>query len=311
MRHAEVLEPDGALHTLALRTAKATDVYILAGEDPVVLEPAFTFHGFRYAEVETTAEILDAQFVAISSDTPARASFECSDPDLTRFHENVVWSQRDNFVSIPTDCPQRDERLGWTGDAQAFAATGSTLFDSAAFWTSWLRDLKLDQDRDLGVPSVVPDMVLAGELRFGRAGWADAATIVPWAVFESYGDPAVLEQQFPSMGAWIDSLSRRRGPDGLLAPGAQFGDWLDPDAPGSRPWEAKADSGYLANAFFTHSARLVADAAAVLGDQSRCRALPLSWPRDCRRDLEPLVSPCLRIADRLRCGTAAGRGTRR
>ena len=266
-RHAEVLEPDGGLHTRALRSAKATDEYILAGEDPVVLEPAFTFHGFRYAEVETTAEILDAQFVAISSDTAPRASFECSDSDLTRFHENVVWSQRDNFVSIPTDCPQRDERLGWTGDAQAFAATGSTLFDSAAFWTSWLRDLALDQDPTLGVPSVVPDVVLSGELRFGRAGWADAATIVPWAVYESYGDLRCSNSNSRACAPG-SILSQRRGPDGLLVPGTQFGDWLDPDAPVARPWEAKADSDYLANAFFAHSARLVADAATVLGDRS-------------------------------------------
>jgi alpha-L-rhamnosidase len=276
VRHAEVLEPDGALHTRALRSAKATDTYVLAGDSAVVLEPAFTFHGFRYAEVESTAEIVAAEFVAISSDTPPRGTFECSDPDLTRFHENVVWSQRDNFVSIPTDCPQRDERLGWTGDAQAFAATGSTLLDAAAFWSSWLRDLAVDQDDELGVPSVVPDVVLAGELRFGRAGWADAATIVPWAVFESYGDVAVLEQQFPSMRAWVESLARRRGPDGLLVAGTQFGDWLDPDAPAGRPWEAKADSDYLANAYFVHSARLTADAAALLGDRSgeeRYRAL--------------------------------------
>jgi len=267
VRHAEVLEPDGGLHVRALRSAKATDAYILARDGPVVLEPAFTFHGFRFAEVETTAEVLDAAFVAISSNTAPRASFECSDADLTRFHENVVWSQRDNFVSIPTDCPQRDERLGWTGDAQAFAATGSTLFDSAAFWESWLRDVAYDQDPELGVPSVVPDVVLGGELRFGRAGWADAATIVPWAVYESYGDAAVLERQFLSMRTWVDSLAQRRGPDGLLVPGTQFGDWLDPDAPVARPWEAKADSEYLANAFFAHSAALVAEAATLLGDR--------------------------------------------
>ena len=254
-----------------------------------MLEPAFTFHGFRYAEVETTAEILDAQFIAISSDTPPRASFECSDPDLTRFHENVVWSQRDNFVSIPTDCPQRDERLGWTGDAQAFAATGSTLFDSAAFWTSWLRDLELDQDPELGVPSVVPDVVLAGELRFGRAGWADAATIVPWAVYESYGDPAVLERQFASMRAWVDSLSRRRGPDGLLVPGTQFGDWLDPDAPVARPWEAKADSDYLANAFFALQRPARGRRRGSPGGPIGSRDLQLARPRDRRRDVEPLV----------------------
>ena len=166
---------------------------------------------------------------------------------------------------MPTDCPQRDERLGWTGDAQAFAATASVLFDSQAFWTSWLRDLALDQDDELGVPSVVPDVVLAGELRFGRAGWADAATIVPWAVYEAYGDATILVDQFDSMRRWVDSLVGRAEPDGLLGPSSQFGDWLDPDAPADRPWEAKTDADYLANAFFAESAGLLADAAAVLG----------------------------------------------
>ena len=188
VRHAEVLEPDGSLHTLSLRSAKATDIYTLADEAVVELEPVFTFHGFQYAEVETTAEVLDASFVAISSDTPRRSRFECSEPRLARLHENVMWSQRDNFVSVPTDCPQRDERFGWTGDAQAFAPTASTLFDSQAFWASWLQDLALEQDDVLGVPSVVPNVVLNGEPRFGRAGWGDAATMVPWAVYESYGD---------------------------------------------------------------------------------------------------------------------------
>ena len=130
VRHAEVREPDGSLHTRALRSARATDTYILADEGVTDLEPAFTFHGFQYADVETSAEVLAAEFVAISSDTPRRGSFACSDARLTRLHENVVWSQRDNFVSVPTDCPQRDERLGWTGDAQAFAPTACTLFDS-------------------------------------------------------------------------------------------------------------------------------------------------------------------------------------
>jgi alpha-L-rhamnosidase len=199
VRHAEVLEADGSLHVRALRSAKATDTYVLVDGGPVTLEPAFTFHGFRYAEVETDAELLDAEIVAISSDTPRRSAFECSDARLNRLHENVVWSQRDNFVSVPTDCPQRDERLGWTGDAQAFAATGSTLFDAESFWRSWLRDLALEQHPVLGVPSVVPNVVLEGPLAMGRAGWADAATIVPWAVYESYGDPGVLEAQLPSM----------------------------------------------------------------------------------------------------------------
>jgi alpha-L-rhamnosidase len=266
VRHAEVLESDGELHTRALRSAKATDTYTLADGGEVGLEPAFTFHGFRYAEVETKAEVISTEVVAISSDLPRRGWFECSDQSLNRLHENVVWSQKANFVSIPTDCPQRDERLGWTGDAQAFAPTACTLFRSQQFWSSWLEDLALDQDDVLGVPSVVPDVVLDGDPRFGRAGWADAATIVPWAVYESYGDLEILRRQFDSMRRWVDSLEQRRDTDGLLPPSMQFGDWLDPDAPPERPWEAKADSTYLANAFFAHSAGLAADAAEVLGE---------------------------------------------
>ncbi len=231
-----------------------------------ILEPPFTFHGFRFAEVVTDATILAVDAVAISSHLRQRSTFSCSDPRLDQLHSNVVWSQRGNFVSIPTDCPQRDERLGWTGDAQAFAATACTLADTPAFWRSWLRDLDLDQDDVLGVPSVVPDVVLDGPARYGRAGWADAATIVPWAVYESFGDAEVLERQFGSMRRWVDSLVARQGPDGLLVPSWQLGDWLDPDAPSDRPWEAKAAPEFLANAFFAHSARLLADAAAVLSE---------------------------------------------
>ena len=231
-------------------------------------EPVFTFHGFRYAEIETAAEVLDASFVALSSAHVRRGEFACSDEALTRFHDNVVWSQLDNFVSLPTDCPQRDERLGWTGDAQAFAPTSLTLFDSVAFWTSWLRDLALDQDPVLGVSTVVPDVVVGGEARYGRAGWSDAATMVPWAVYESDGDPAILERQLDSMRLHVDSLLQRVGADGLLPPAMQFGDWLDPDAPSDKPWMAKADSTFLANAFLAHSARLVSKAAGVLGNDS-------------------------------------------
>ena len=266
VRHAEVLNPDGSLHTRSLRTAKATDRYTLADGEATDLAPLFTFHGFQFAEVETAAEIELAEFVAISSDTPRRGQFECSEPRLERFHENVVWSQRDNFVSVPTDCPQRDERFGWTADAQAFAPTASTLFDSQSFWASWLRDLAYDQDDVLGVPSVVPDVVMSGEPRFGRAGWADAATLVPWAVYESYGDPAILRTQLDSMHRWVESLRRREADDGLLGSSWQFGDWLDPDAPAERPWEAKTDPDFLANAFYARSARLAGDAALMLGE---------------------------------------------
>lgn len=273
VRHAEVLEPSGELHTAALRTAIATDVYLLDRDGEHELEPQFTFHGFRYAEV-TGAEVVRATAVAISSDLATRSSFRSSHDALNGFHSNVFWSQRDNFLSVPTDCPQRDERLGWTGDAQAFAATANTLMDSEAFWRSWLRDLELDQTDEGGVASVVPDIIRRGDMLMGgdvvdpmgRAGWADAATIVPWSVYESYGSTEVLVQQLDSMRRWVAHLRRRAG-DGVVLPTEpfQYGDWLDPDAPGARPWEAKVSSDYVANAFYVHSARLLARAERVVG----------------------------------------------
>ncbi|UYO96595.1 glycoside hydrolase family 78 protein [Microbacterium sp. M28] len=278
VRHAEILEPSGALHTAALRSAKATDSYTLDRDGEHVLEPQFTFHGFQHAEVEGPVEVLSATAVAISSDLPARSTFRSASEALNRFHSNVFWSQRDNFVSVPTDCPQRDERLGWTGDAQAFAATASTLMDAEAFWRNWLRDLEADQTDEGGVASVVPDIIRFEDMRMGagpvdnmgRAGWADAATIVPWAVYEASGSDEVLRQQLGSMRRWVEHLRRRAG-DGVVLPTEpfQYGDWLDPDAPGERPWEAKVSSDYVANAFYVHSARLLARAERLVGDPTR------------------------------------------
>ena len=274
VRHAEVLEPDGSIHTTSLRTAKATDAYILAHDGETTLEPVFTFHGFQYAEV-TGAEVVSATAVAISSAGTSRSSFACSDPRLEQLHSNVAWSQRDNFVSLPTDCPQRDERLGWTGDAQAFAPTASTLFDVESFWMSWLRDLEIDQDASGAVAAVVPNILNdenpVGDdwITMGRAGWADAATIVPWAVYESYGSDEVLVRQLDSMRRWVASLEARGDDDGLLPTEFQFGDWLDPDAPGDKPWEAKVSSDFVANAFFARSARLLANAERLVGDGAR------------------------------------------
>lgn len=277
VRHAEVLEPDGSIHTKSLRTARATDGYVLAHDGETTLEPTFTFHGFQYAEI-TGADVVSATAVAISSADRPRSVFACSDPMLEQLHSNVAWSQRDNFVSLPTDCPQRDERLGWTGDAQAFAPTASTLFDVEQFWVSWLRDLELDQDADGSVAAVVPNILRDPEeptdgqwTTMGRAGWGDAATIVPWAVYESYGSDEVLVRQLSSMRRWVSSLERRAD-GGLLPTEFQFGDWLDPDAPGDQPWMAKVSSDYVANAFFAHSARLLANAERLVGDAGRAEA---------------------------------------
>lgn len=277
VRHAEILEPSGDLHTAALRTARATDTYVLDRDGEHVLEPRFTFHGFQHADV-AGADVVSATAVAISSDLPQRASFDSSHATLNRFHENVRWSQRDNFVSVPTDCPQRDERLGWTGDAQAFAPTASTLMDAEGFWRTWLRDLEVDQADDGAVASVVPDIIRFEDMRMGegpvdnmgRAGWADAATIVPWAVYESSGSDEVLHQQLNSMRRWVEHLRRRAGADVVLPTEPfQYGDWLDPDAPGDRPWQAKVSSDYVANAFYVHSARLLARTERLVGDADR------------------------------------------
>ncbi|WP_243231743.1 alpha-L-rhamnosidase [Microbacterium sp. CIAB417] len=296
VRHAEILEPSGDLHTAALRSAKATDVYTLDRDGEHVLEPQFTFHGFQHAEVTGPVEVVSATAIAISSDLEARSSFHSASPALDQFHSNVFWSQRDNFVSVPTDCPQRDERLGWTGDAQAFAATASTLMDAEAFWRNWLRDLEADQTDEGGVASVVPDIIRFEDMRMGegpvdnmgRAGWADAATIVPWAVYEASGSDEVLRVQLRSMRRWVEHLRRRAGDDVVLPTEPfQYGDWLDPDAPGDRPWEAKVSSDYVANAFYVHSARLLARAERLVGDAARAdeyaeladRVAELTWQR--------------------------------
>jgi alpha-L-rhamnosidase len=279
IRHAEVLEPVGSLHTRSLRSARAADVYVLGenGTGETTLEPVFTFHGFRYADVVTDATVVSLTGIAISSDTTARGEFESSEPALNRLHSNVVWSQRDNFVSVPTDCPQRDERLGWTGDAQAFATTSNTLFDTESFWRGWLKDLEIDQAPDGAVASVVPNILGpdafkiadVGQNIMGRAGWADAASIVPWSLYESFGDLEPLRQQLSSMRRWVDSLAARRDATGLLPTEFQYGDWLDPDAPGSAPWAAKVSADFVANAFFARVARIQSWTETLVGDAEK------------------------------------------
>lgn len=276
VRHAEVLEPGEVLHTKALRSAKASAVYTLSQDGISVLEPKFTFHGFQFADVVGDVEIIDAIAVAVSSATEARSHFSSADTRLNKLHSNVVWSQMDNFVGLPTDCPQRDERLGWTGDAQAFSYTASTLFDTEAFWRSWLIDLEIDQDPVEGVPAVVPDIIklqpsIDGWKTIGRAGWADAATIVPDAVYQSFGSIQIIRQQLDSMRSWVDSLNNRRDETGLLPTEFQFGDWCDPDAPDDQPWLSKVSADFVANSFFAQSARLLAKFENLVGDSAKAK----------------------------------------
>jgi alpha-L-rhamnosidase len=273
IRHAEVLE-DGELGVRPLRDAQATDRLILSGDEDV-FEPTKTFHGFRYAEVtgwpgELSTDAIEA--VVVHSELRRTGFFECSDPLLNQLHHNVVWSTKGNFLDLPTDCPQRNERLGWTGDIAAFAPSAAYLFDVEAFLGEWLLDLALEQRHHDGmVPFVVPDVhkFLPLPAVFphpdSTAVWSDAAVWVPWTLYQAYGDRAVLERQYDSMTAHVRRVASLTSPNGLWDTGFQFGDWLDPDASPHEPWNAKADNGVVATACLYRSARIVAETAALLG----------------------------------------------
>lgn len=273
VRHAEVLE-GGELGTRPLRSALATDNYILSGGEDV-FEPTFTFHGFRYAEItgwpgELAPDSLTA--VAVGSDLKRIGTFRTSDPTLNQFHENVVWGMRGNFVDVPTDCPQRDERLGWTGDIAAFAPTAAFLYDVDAFLSDWLIDLALEQEHHDGIVGfVIPDVLkyLDKPTTFGpvesTAIWSDAAVWVPWALYQAYGDEDVLRRQFDSMASHVRRVKSLLSPSGVWDGNFQFGDWLDPDAPPEDPAKAKADKGVVATACAYRSAKLVAATSALLG----------------------------------------------
>jgi alpha-L-rhamnosidase len=254
-----------------LRNAKATDEYVLRGVGVETWEPTFTFHGFRYVEVEgwPAGNVDPSAFVAVvvHSDFAQTGVFSCSNDLLNRLHQNAEWGLRGNFVGVPTDCPQRDERLGWTGDLQTFAPTASFMFDVAGFLADWLEDLKAEQIDDGRVTLVVPvgphEQFPMG--KFAAAAWGDAATIVPWTMYQRFGDKGVLARQFDSMRAWVDFVRALAGEKLLWPEMFQLGDWLDPDAPPDQPWRAKTDAVLVATAYFAQSAHLVSQAARVLG----------------------------------------------
>ncbi|WP_155370029.1 glycoside hydrolase family 78 protein [Catellatospora vulcania] len=263
LRHAEVLE-HGELCTRPLRNAPSVDEYVLADRDDVQeWEPRFTIHGFRYAQIDAETDV-DVEAVVIHTDMSPAGRFDCSDPLLTRLHDNVVWSMRGNFVDLPTDCPQRDERLGWTGDIAAFAPTATYLYDCTGLLTSWLADLAAEQVRFGTVPHYVPWVPVLFDLA-PAAAWGDAAVLVPWTLYQRTGDLQILADQYPSMTAWVEQIAAIAGPAHLWNTGFQFGDWLDPAAPPRRPDQARTDPYLVASAYHTHTTALLADIAALLG----------------------------------------------
>ncbi|MEU3498893.1 family 78 glycoside hydrolase catalytic domain [Kitasatospora cineracea] len=271
LRHAEVL--DGSeLAVRPLREARSVDTLVLAG-GPQTWEPRFTLHGFRYAEITGWPGHLDpADVTARVHHTDLRRTgwFECSDPMVNRLHENVVWSMRGNFVDIPTDCPARDERLGWTGDLQVFAPTAAFLYDCAGMLDSWLTDLGIEQLPDGTVPWYVP--VIPGEPAWTPiqpgAVWGDAATLTPWLLHQRFDDPELLRRHYTAGRRWVDLVDRLAGPTRLWDSGFQLGDWLDPAAPPEDPGAGRTDPYLIATAYFAHSARCLALTARVIGEHA-------------------------------------------
>ncbi|MGM7774647.1 glycoside hydrolase family 78 protein [Arthrobacter sp. KNU-44] len=269
IRHAEVLQ-DGELYTRPLRLAASTDEYTLADSAEHNWEPRFAMHGFRYAEITGAVDAvkLDALIARVHhTDMERTGWFECSDPLINRLHENVRWSMRGNFVSIPTDCPQRDERLGWTGDIQVFAPTASFLYDCSGMLAGWLKDVADEQLPDGTVPWYVP-WVQAGswDATIPGAVWGDVAVLTPWTLYERFGDKGVLSDQYASSKAWVDLMAERAGETHLWDEGFQLGDWLDPAAPPHDPADARTDRYLVATAYFAWSARQLSRIADVLGN---------------------------------------------
>ncbi len=271
LRHAEVLS-GGELYVANLRTAEATDVYVARGEPVEVFEPRFTYHGFRYVEISGHPGGLRAEDVTgrvLHSDTPWTGEFRCSDETVNRLQSNIRWGQRGNFVSVPTDCPQRDERLGWLADAQVFLPTACRNADVAAFFARWMRDVVDAQDADGAFPDVAPLLCVTRE---GAPAWGDAGVIIPWHLYRTYGDVRVLERCYDAMAAWVGHV-HRHNPDLIWRNrvGNHYGDWLQVGVETPRE--------LLATAFFARSTELVAAAAEVLGrhdDAKRYAALHAS-----------------------------------
>ncbi|MDG4860378.1 alpha-L-rhamnosidase [Streptomyces sp. T-3] len=254
LRHAEVLNPDGTLYTANLRTARATDTYTLKGSGTETFEPRFTFHGFRYVEVtghpgRPSPDAVTGRVIHTSA--PFTMDFKTNVPMLNQLHSNITWGQRGNFLSIPTDTPARDERLGWTGDINVFAPTAAYTMESARFLTKWLDDLHDAQTADGAFPDVAP-YIGVGK---GVAGWGDAGVTVPWALYQAYGDVRVLERSWASMVKWLEYLTAHS--TGFLRPAEGYGDWLNV--------QDETPKDVIGTACFAHSAALVAQTAEALG----------------------------------------------
>jgi alpha-L-rhamnosidase len=273
LKHAEVMDKFGEFYTTNLRAAKCEIDYTLSGTGEEIYEPRFTFMGFRYVEVtgfpgELTADNLTG--IVVHSDMPVTGSFECSNPLLNQLQHNIQWGQKSNFVDVPTDCPQRDERLGWTGDAQAFCRTAAFNMDVSAFFTKWLKDVAADQRSGGEVPDVIPDVLNPQGSATIRpsAGWGDVSVIAPWTMYLVYGDKRLLKTQYPSMKAWVDYIKKQAGDNYIWHDGSKYGDWLFYHPPVNNHPEPDGftEHDFIATAYYAYSTSILVAAAKELGN---------------------------------------------
>jgi alpha-L-rhamnosidase len=257
LRHAEMLNPDGTIYITNLRGAPSVDHYVCRGGGTEVWQPRFTFHGFRYVEITGLTGKPNTGVVTgvvIGSDNPRTGTFVCSDPRINQLQSNIQWGQRGNYVSVPTDCPQRDERLGWMGDAEVFVRTATYNADVASFFTKWLVDVDDGQTASGSFADVSPNTMGAN----GVPAWGDAGVICPWTIYEVYGDKRILERHLPAMTRWVNYLEQHS--DGLIRDrdrGNDYGDWLSIGA--------DTPKDLIGTAFFAYSTHLVANSYRALG----------------------------------------------
>ena len=276
IRHAEVLDKEGNLYTENLRSARATDFYTLKGEGVETWEPRFTFHGFRYAEISWLSDVSDVTLnkvegVVLHSDIPPTGTFECSNPLLNQLEHNIIWGQKGNFLEVPTDCPQRDERAGWTGDAQVFIRTAAFHMDVHGFFRKWLKDMRDAQGPDGGIPSIVPNTSSFGIPCDGGPAWADAVFICPWTIYRCYGDLEILRDHYDCMAGYMSFLEKNKVKDCIRShPDVDgwggFGDWLALDGSGRTDGGTAKD--LIGTAMYANNADIMSRTSALLGKKS-------------------------------------------
>ena len=279
---AEILDKNGNFYNANYRSATSEIVYTMR-EGVNEYSPLYTFFGFRYLRVTGNVKVDPKSFsaVVVHSDIRRTGYFKCGHAKLNRLYENVIWGQKDNFLDVPTDCPQRDERLGWTGDAQVFCRTANLNFDCKRFFEKWLRDLRLAQYPDGGVPRVIPntcdenpDSSVEKMERRHSAACGDAATVCPYEYYMAYGDADFLGECFPAMKGWVDFI-RKHSRDNLWCTGFHYGDWLALDADDPTNIKGQTEHPLIATAFYYYSTTLLLKAGEILGeDVSEYKELP-------------------------------------